>query len=146
VPDSADVARRDGSREVHVILLDNGRTRLLVDEIGRQALCCSRCSACITVCPVYEQAGEHAHGSVYSGRIGAVLTPCFEVSERTPMGGAQHAETVAVGITATGTVVLDHGSGRGTGVFSSSPDIHVCAGGRGSAVRARGLRHRARPG
>ncbi|MBB2892017.1 lactate utilization protein B [Flexivirga oryzae] len=65
----------DGPQEVHVILLDNGRTHVLEDNIGRQALRCIRCSACLNVCPVYERAGGHSYGSVYPGPIGAVLTP-----------------------------------------------------------------------
>ena len=54
----------DGPQEVHVVLLDNGRTRALADEVGRQALRCIRCSACLNVCPVYERTGGHAYGSV----------------------------------------------------------------------------------
>ena len=65
----------DGPQEVHVVLLDNGRTKVLSDEVGRQALRCIRCSACINVCPVYERTGGHAYGSVYPGPIGAILTP-----------------------------------------------------------------------
>ncbi len=65
----------DGPRDVHVVLLDNGRTDTLADEVGRQALRCIRCSACLNVCPVYERVGGHAYGSVYPGPIGAVLTP-----------------------------------------------------------------------
>jgi L-lactate dehydrogenase complex protein LldF len=60
---------------MHVVLLDNGRTRVLEDEIGRQALHCIRCSACLNVCPVYSRTGGHAYGSVYPGPIGAILTP-----------------------------------------------------------------------
>lgn len=56
-------------------LLDNGRTKVLADEVGRQTLHCIRCSACLNVCPVYERAGGHAYGSVYPGPIGAILTP-----------------------------------------------------------------------
>ncbi|MFI6792572.1 lactate utilization protein B [Nonomuraea sp. NPDC050383] len=59
----------------HLVLLDNGRTDVLADEVGRQALRCIRCSACLNVCPVYERAGGHAYGSVYPGPIGAILTP-----------------------------------------------------------------------
>lgn len=59
----------------HLVLLDNGRTNVLADEVGRQALRCIRCSACLNVCPVYERAGGHAYGSVYPGPIGAILTP-----------------------------------------------------------------------
>ena len=65
----------DGPQEVHVILLDNGRTKVLADEVGRQALRCIRCSACLNICPVYERTGGHAYGSVYPGPIGAILTP-----------------------------------------------------------------------
>jgi L-lactate dehydrogenase complex protein LldF len=69
------VANQDGPREFHLILLDNGRTATLADEIGRQALRCIRCSACLNVCPVYERAGGHAYGSPYPGPIGAILSP-----------------------------------------------------------------------
>src|SRR5829696_4578431 len=65
----------DGPQEFHLVLLDNGRTAALADEVGRQALHCIRCSACLNVCPVYERTGGHAYGSVYPGPIGAVLTP-----------------------------------------------------------------------
>ncbi|MEV4939876.1 LutB/LldF family L-lactate oxidation iron-sulfur protein [Streptomyces zaomyceticus] len=65
----------DGPSDFHLVLLDNGRTDVLADEVGRQALRCIRCSACLNVCPVYERAGGHAYGSVYPGPIGAVLTP-----------------------------------------------------------------------
>ena len=69
------VTQGDGPQEAHVILLDNGRTRALADETGRQALRCIRCSACLNVCPVYESVGGHAYGSVYPGPIGAILNP-----------------------------------------------------------------------
>ncbi|MEV6033065.1 lactate utilization protein B [Nonomuraea sp. NPDC052116] len=62
-------------QDFHLVLLDNGRTDVLADEVGRQALRCIRCSACLNVCPVYERAGGHAYGSVYPGPIGAILTP-----------------------------------------------------------------------
>ena len=65
----------DGPQEVHVVLLDNGRSHVLADRVGRQALRCIRCSACLNVCPVYERTGGHAYGSVYPGPIGAVLNP-----------------------------------------------------------------------
>ncbi|MBT2469289.1 iron-sulfur cluster-binding protein [Streptomyces sp. ISL-66] len=69
------VTEGDGPRNFHLVLLDNGRTATLADEVGRQALACIRCSACLNVCPVYERTGGHAYGSVYPGPIGAVLTP-----------------------------------------------------------------------
>ena len=69
------VAEGDGPQEFHVVLLDNGRTRVLADRVGRQALHCIRCSACLNVCPVYSRTGGHAYGSVYPGPIGAILTP-----------------------------------------------------------------------
>ena len=65
----------DGPQNMHVILIDNGRTAVLDDEVGRQALHCIRCSACMNVCPVYERAGGHAYGSTYPGPIGAILSP-----------------------------------------------------------------------
>lgn len=65
----------DGPQSFHLILLDNGRTDVLSDTVGRQALRCIRCSACLNVCPVYERTGGQAYGSVYPGPIGAILTP-----------------------------------------------------------------------
>ena len=65
----------DGPQEFHLILMDNGRTNVLADEIGRQALHCIRCGACMNICPVYQHTGGHAYGSVYPGPIGAILTP-----------------------------------------------------------------------
>ncbi len=69
------VTPSDGPSEVHVVLLDNGRTNALADPVGKEALRCIRCSACLNVCPVYERVGGHAYGSVYPGPIGAVITP-----------------------------------------------------------------------
>ncbi len=57
------------------MLLDNGRRNALADPVGRQALRCIRCSACLNVCPVYTRVGGHAYGSIYPGPIGAILTP-----------------------------------------------------------------------
>ena len=65
----------DGPQAFHLVLLDNGRSAVLADPDGREALHCIRCSACLNVCPVYERTGGHAYGSVYPGPIGAVLTP-----------------------------------------------------------------------
>jgi L-lactate dehydrogenase complex protein LldF len=69
------VTEGDGPREFHLVLLDNGRTEALADEVGRQALRCIRCSACLNACPVYSRAGGHAYESVYPGPIGAILAP-----------------------------------------------------------------------
>jgi L-lactate dehydrogenase complex protein LldF len=78
------VSPGDGPQELHVILLDAGRTRVLADEVGRDALHCIRCSACLNVCPVYSRTGGHAYGSVYPGPIGAILTPQLRGIERAP--------------------------------------------------------------
>ncbi|MFC9674993.1 LutB/LldF family L-lactate oxidation iron-sulfur protein [Streptomyces sp. NPDC056949] len=72
---TSDTETADGPRVFHLVLIDNGRTDTLADEVGRQALRCIRCSACLNVCPVYERAGGHAYGSVYPGPIGAILSP-----------------------------------------------------------------------
>ncbi|ACZ29922.1 iron-sulfur cluster binding protein [Xylanimonas cellulosilytica DSM 15894] len=77
----------DGPQEFHLVLLDNGRTKVLADEAGRAALHCIRCSACLNVCPVYEQVGGHAYGSVYPGPIGAILTPQLTGPSGTAGGG-----------------------------------------------------------
>ncbi len=69
------VTAGDGPQTFHLVLLDNGRTKVLADEVGRQTLHCIRCSACLNICPVYARTGGHAYGSVYPGPIGAILTP-----------------------------------------------------------------------
>ena len=65
----------EGPDEVHIVLLDNGRSRMLAHPVTRQSLACIRCGACLNACPVYQQVGGHAYGSVYPGPIGAVITP-----------------------------------------------------------------------
>jgi len=65
----------DGPEEFHLVVVDNGRSRLLEDEQLREALNCIRCGACLNVCPVYRKVGGHAYGWVYPGPIGAVVTP-----------------------------------------------------------------------
>jgi L-lactate dehydrogenase complex protein LldF len=65
----------DGPQAFHVILLDNGRTNLLANELERETLQCIRCGACLNACPVYRETGGHAYGSIYSGPIGAILSP-----------------------------------------------------------------------
>jgi L-lactate dehydrogenase complex protein LldF len=78
------VSPGDGPQHVHIVLIDNGRTRALADQIGRQALRCIRCAACLNVCPVYERTGGHAYGGTYPGPIGAILTPLMAGVERAP--------------------------------------------------------------
>lgn len=67
----------DGPEEFHLVLLDNGRTRILEGPL-RESLFCIRCGACLNACPVYRSIGGHAYGGVYSGPIGAVLTPLYD--------------------------------------------------------------------
>ncbi len=65
----------DGPSEFHLILLDNGRTRALADPVGREALRCIRCGACLNACPVYEHVGGHAYQAPYPGPIGSIISP-----------------------------------------------------------------------
>ncbi len=65
----------DGPEELHVVLVDNGRIAMLADPKMREALYCIRCGACLNTCPVYRKIGGHAYGGVYSGPIGALITP-----------------------------------------------------------------------
>ena len=65
----------NGPREFHLVLLDNGRNRIRKDPVARETLLCIRCAMCLNVCPVYNQVGGHAYGWVYSGAIGAILSP-----------------------------------------------------------------------
>jgi L-lactate dehydrogenase complex protein LldF len=74
-----------GPRELHVVLLDNGRTRLLADPAHRGALRCIRCGACLNTCPVYRRTGGHAYGWAYPGPIGSVLAPAM-------LGGGSRGE------------------------------------------------------
>jgi L-lactate dehydrogenase complex protein LldF len=73
--------RRDdeigGPEEFHLILLDNGRSRILATPF-RESLQCIRCGACLNACPVYRRIGGHAYGGVYAGPIGSILTPLFD--------------------------------------------------------------------
>ncbi|MFO0908756.1 MAG: LutB/LldF family L-lactate oxidation iron-sulfur protein [Isosphaeraceae bacterium] len=78
------VSPGDGPQEFHLVLLDNGRTKVLAEHTGRQALQCIRCSACLNICPVYERTGGHAYNSVYPGPIGAILTPQLVGVENAP--------------------------------------------------------------
>jgi len=78
------VSDGDGPREFHLVLVDAGRTDVLADEVGRAALRCIRCSACLNVCPVYERTGGHAYESIYPGPIGAILTPQLRGLDQAP--------------------------------------------------------------
>lgn len=72
----------DGPDEFHLVILDNGRSRILSDPEFREALYCIRCGACLNVCPAYGKIGGHAYGFPYSGPIGAVITPLLTGIER----------------------------------------------------------------
>ncbi|MFA5891790.1 MAG: LutB/LldF family L-lactate oxidation iron-sulfur protein [Actinomycetota bacterium] len=72
----------DGPDEFHLVILDNGRSRILGTEF-HEILACIRCGACLGACPVYRQIGGHAYGSVYAGPVGAVLTPLLFPDEQT---------------------------------------------------------------
>src|SRR5580700_8674598 len=67
----------DGPDEFYVVLLDNGRTKLLPSRSKRQTLYCIRCGACLNTCPVYRKIGGHSFPWIYSGPIGAIITPQF---------------------------------------------------------------------
>ena len=65
----------DGPEEFHLVIVDNGRSRILADPEMREALTCLRCGACMNACPVYRKVGGHAYGWVYPGPIGALVSP-----------------------------------------------------------------------
>jgi len=65
----------EGPEELHIVLVDNGRSKMLAHPVTRQSLACIRCGACLNACPVYQSVGGHAYGAVYPGPIGAVITP-----------------------------------------------------------------------
>ncbi len=66
---------KDGPEEMFVILLDNGRSKILAEEEPRRALSCIRCGACLNACPIYKNIGGHAYNTTYSGPIGSIITP-----------------------------------------------------------------------
>jgi L-lactate dehydrogenase complex protein LldF len=68
----------EGPDELHIVLVDNGRSKMLAHPVTRQSLACIRCGACLNACPVYQSVGGHAYGAVYPGPIGAVITPQLE--------------------------------------------------------------------
>lgn len=88
----------DGPDEMYVILLDNGRTHILANEVVRESLYCIRCGACLNASPVYKSIGGHAYGTAYTGPIGAVITPHLmsmkeykHLSYASPLSGAPSA-------------------------------------------------------
>jgi L-lactate dehydrogenase complex protein LldF len=87
----------DGPEELHVVVVDNGRSRLLGGRY-REMLNCIRCGACLNVCPVYRKAGGAAYGPVYSGPMGAVLAPLLVGLERAP--SLPHASSLCGACTA----------------------------------------------
>jgi L-lactate dehydrogenase complex protein LldF len=84
----------DGPHEFHLVILDNGRSRILADEEFREMLCCIRCAACLNVCPVYGKIGGHSYGYAYCGPVGAVVTPL--------MVGINRAKDLCLGETLCG--------------------------------------------
>jgi len=74
----------DGPEEFYLVLLDNGRTRLLADAPKRESLFCIRCGACLNHCPVYRKIGGHNYPGTYSGPIGAIITPQYHGTGNTP--------------------------------------------------------------
>ncbi len=83
-PRRPDTGERDGPEEFYVVLLDNGRTKLLANPERRQSLFCIRCGACLNHCPVYRKIGGHNYPWIYSGPIGAIITPQFHGTQRDP--------------------------------------------------------------
>ncbi len=68
----------DGPKEFHLVIIDNGRSKILADPEFREVLACIRCGACLNICPVYGKIGGHAYNSTYCGPIGAVVTPLLD--------------------------------------------------------------------
>ncbi len=75
---------RDGPEQFHLVLMDNGRSRILASEEYRETLRCIRCGACLNACPIYRKIGGHSYGSVYPGPIGALITPLLNGIETFP--------------------------------------------------------------
>ncbi len=74
----------DGARAFHLVLLDNGRSKILADPAMREVLACVRCGACLNVCPVYERIGGHSYGSAYCGPMGSLLAPLLAWAQDAP--------------------------------------------------------------
>ncbi|WP_051756149.1 lactate utilization protein B [Nocardia sp. NRRL WC-3656] len=107
------VTAQDGPSAFHLVLVDNGRTRALRDELGREALRCIRCGACMNICPVYERTGGQAYGSVYPGPIGAILNPLLKGADDPQTASLPYASALCgacddvcpVGIDITGNLL-----------------------------------------
>ena len=95
----------DGPEEMHVVLLDNGRTKLLADPEQRDALRCIRCGACLNVCPVFQNIGGHSYGTTYQGPIGSVITPHYKGLQK--WKHLSHASSLCGACTATCPVRID---------------------------------------
>ena len=95
----------DGPEEMHVVLLDNGRTKLLADPEQRDALRCIRCGACLNVCPVFQNIGGHTYGTTYQGPIGSVITPHYKGLQE--WKHLSHASSLCGACTATCPVQID---------------------------------------
>lgn len=126
---------RDGPVEVHLILLDNGRTQAYADEQLRQTLQCIRCGACMNHCPIYARVGGHAYGTTYPGPIGALVSPHLMGLEQThllptlsTLCGAC-AEVCPVRIPIAELLVRLRGEAQGV------PQAHPALAGQGAAYR-----------
>jgi L-lactate dehydrogenase complex protein LldF len=84
----------DGPDEFHLVIIDNGRAKILADDEFREMLCCIRCGACLNICPVYGKIGGHAYGYAYSGPVGAVVAPL--------LAGINRAKDLCLGETLCG--------------------------------------------
>ncbi|MFC1884470.1 LutB/LldF family L-lactate oxidation iron-sulfur protein [Thermodesulfobacteriota bacterium] len=98
----------DGAREFHLVIIDNGRSRILSDPEERDTLHCIRCGACQNICPVYLKIGGHAYGWIYSGPIGAILTP--QIINRKEASKLPYASTLCGACADICPVRIDHPS------------------------------------
>ena len=110
----------DGPRELHIVLLDNGRSRVLADEAQRELLHCIRCGACLNACPVFQTVGGHAYATTYPGPIGAALTPLLRGGEYAHLAYASSlcgacTEVCPVGIDIHHQLLRDRGHAAATG-------------------------------
>jgi L-lactate dehydrogenase complex protein LldF len=137
----------DGPEEFHLVLVDNGRSRMLRDPKLREALYCIRCGACLNICPVYQKVGGHAYGWVYPGPIGAVVSPSLvgldqasDLPQASSLCGAcREACPIKINIPRM-LLHLRH-------KLAESPDAEEGSAGSGSKLLARGYAHlMSRPG